>query len=190
MPRRVAADAATMRRAAVLLCSAACVYRVDTTRVTLHDPGELAVVGSGSLPGSGAIGLVDHDVVLVGSAADVLAFDGDELHMHLIDDEVGVRRGRSYKRRVLDLRLDTPLANVKEIRAVGVVANHHVLPLGLLAGGFLTVVGGGVLAVELAEHAQLGTPPPPVFALTAGLAILAVEIHARLARDTVTAVKF
>jgi hypothetical protein len=181
-----------MRIIAAVACLSACVYRVDMTHVTLRDPSELAVEGSGAVPqapSSVATGLDGHDVVLVGRPADVLAFDRDELHMHLTQDEVRYcRHGQRCDRRVLDLRVDTPLANVRSVYAVGVVADHHVIPLGILAGSLLAGYGGGMLAYDLAEHGQSGTGPAP-YMLAFGIAILAVEIHARLARDTVTVVR-
>ncbi len=174
----------------VAACLVGCVHRVDTTRVTLRDPSVLAIEGSGALPRgeSGPTGLIKDDVVLVGRPADVLAFEGDTLHMHLTRDEVHYCHGARCDRRVLDLRLDTPLANVSSIRAVGVVANHAVIPLGLVVGSVLTGFGGGTLAYEASQHERLGSGPAP-FMLAFGIAVLAVEIHARLARDTVTVVR-
>jgi len=171
---------------------AACVYRVDLTRVTLRDASDLAIEGSGALPrGDGPTGLIDHDVVLVGRPTDVLSFDTtpDTLHMHLTQDEVRFcHHGKRCDRRVLDLRLDTPLANVRSISAVGAVVDHRVIPFGLAAGSLLTGFGGGMLAYEAAEHDHLSAGPAP-FMLAFGIALLAVEIHARLARDTVTIVR-
>jgi hypothetical protein len=181
-----------MRFIAVVAVLSACIHRVDVTFVTLRDPSDLAVDGSGAVPqvaGTGATGLVDHDVVLVGRPSDVLAFDGDTLHMHLTRDEARYcRHGQRCDRRVLDLRIATPLANVRSIHAVGVVANHELIPLGVLAGSLLTGFGGGTLAYELAEREHVGAGPAPIM-LAVGIAILAVEIHARLARDTVTVVR-
>ena len=152
----------------------------------------LTIEGSGALPQPKnplAVGLIKDDVVIVGRPSDVLAFDGDVLHMHLTQDEVRYcRHGQRCDRRVLDLRVDTPLANVASIRSVGVVADHHVIPLGILAGSLLTAFGGGTLTYELAEHEHPGSGPAP-FMLAFGIAILAVEIHARLARDTETVVR-
>jgi hypothetical protein len=168
-----------MRSLAIVACLSACVSRVDTTRVTLRDPSELATSGSGTLPlatDKRPVGLADHDVVLVGRPADVLAFDGDQLHMRF------ARRG------ALALRLDTPLANVRAIHAVGVVANHAVIPLGVLAGGLLAGLGGAMLVYEHEEHVS-GSMTPAALAVAFGVAILAIEIHARLARDTVTVVR-
>ncbi len=165
------------------VASVACVPRVDTTRVTLVDPAELVVAGSGSLPGSGAIGLVDHDVVLLGAPEQVLAFDGDELHMHLLASSA-----RHAKARPLDLRLDTPLANVTSVRAVGVVTSHSFIPLGLVAGGLLIAMGGGMLAFDDYEHVHNAAEGPAI-GIALGVAILALEIHARLARDTVTVIR-
>jgi hypothetical protein len=123
--------------------------------------------------------------VLAGRSSDVLAFDGDRLRMHLIEERY-CRHG-AHCEPTLDLRIDTPLANVRSIRDVG-VASHQVLPLGLLAGTLFTVLGGGMLAYEHAEHFG-GSSTPPALALGVGLAILAIEIHARLANDTVTVVR-
>jgi hypothetical protein len=180
-----------MRIIALVAVLSACVHRVDMTRVTLRDPYDLTIEGSGALPrveGAVTTGLIEHDLVLVGRPFDVLAFDGDELHMHLTQDEVRYCHGQRCDRRVLDLRVDTPLANVRSVYAIGVVADHRVIPLGILAGSVLTGFGGGTLAYELAEHEHLGAGPAP-FILAFGIAILAVEIHARLARDTVTVVR-
>ncbi len=180
-----------MRIFVVVACLSACVHRVDTTRVTVRDPSELAVETAGTLPrvqDALAPGLVDHDVVLLGRPSDVLAFDGDKLAMHLTQDD---RRSCVHGQRcplALDLRVDTPLANVRSIHAVGVVADHRVIPLGLLAGSLLTGFGGGTLGYELAEHEHIGAGPAP-FMLAVGIAILAIEIHARIARDTVTVVR-
>jgi hypothetical protein len=179
-----------MRVFVAAACLAGCVHRVDTTRVTLRDPSDLAIEGSGALPqpDSGPTGLVKDDFVLVGRPPDVLAFDGDTLRMHLMRDEVhDCHRGRC-DHRLLDLRLDTPLSNVRSIRAVGVVAEHGFIPLGLLAGSLLTGFGGGTLAYEASTHESLASGPAP-FMLAIGITILAVEIHARLARDTVTVVR-
>jgi len=182
-----------MRIIALVACLSACVHRIDMTRVTLRDPYDLTIEGSGSgsLPqveGAIASGLSDHHVVLVGRPSDVLAFDDDKLRMHLTRDEVQYCHGQRCDRRVLDLRVDTPLANVRSVFAIGVVADHRVIPLGLLAGSALTGFGGGTLAYELAEHEHLGAGPAP-FMLVFGIAILVVEIHARLASDTVTVVR-
>jgi hypothetical protein len=177
-----------MRVFVVAACLVGCVHRIDTTRVTLRDPSALAIEGSGALPRGESTGLIKDDVVLIGRPAEVLAFDGDTLHMHLTQDEVHYCRGARCDRRVLDLRLDTPLANVRSIRAVGVVADHRVIPLGLVAGSVLTGFGGGSLVYEAAEHERLASGPAP-FILAFGIAILAIEIHARLARDTVTVVR-
>ncbi len=179
-----------MRVVVVAACLAGCVHRVDTTRVTIRDPSALAIEGSGALPQDEGrpAGLIKDDVVLLGKPSDVLAFDGDTLQMHLTQDEVRYCHGARCDRRVLDLRLDTPLANVRSIRAVGVVADHRVIPLGLLAGSVLTGLGGSALAYEASEHEHLGSGPAP-FILAFGIAILAVEIRARLARDTVTVVR-
>jgi hypothetical protein len=169
----------------------ACVHRVDTTRVTLRDPADLATEGSAAVPptdGGFADSLVDHDLVLVGRPSDVLAFDGDRLRMHLTRDKVSsCRHGPRCDRRVLDLRVDTPLANVRSISAVGVVADHGVIPLGIPSGILLTAFGGGTLAYELGEHQHVGFGPSAMLAF--GIAFLAIEIHARLARDTVTLVR-
>ena len=181
-----------MRLLALVVVVSACVHRVDATRVTLRDPSELVVEGSGALPHADSpllSGVVDKDVLLVGRPGDVLAFEGDTLRMHLMRDEVRhCHHGQRCDRRVLDLRVDTPLANVRAVSAVGVVADHHIIPLGLLAGGLLAGFGGGTLGYELAVHENVGGGPAP-FLLAAGLAILAVELHARLARDTVTTVR-
>lgn len=181
-----------MRIIAAVACLVACVHRVDMTRVTLGDVSELAVEGSGAVPqaqSAFATGLSDHDLVLAGRPSDVLAFDGDQLHMHATQDELRYcHRGRHCDRRVLDLRVDTPLANVRSIYAVGVVADHHVIPLGMIAGSVLTGFGVGMIAYERAEHENLWAGPAPVM-LAVGIAVLAVEIHARLARDTVTLVR-
>lgn len=168
-----------MRFIAVVACLSACVTRLDTTRVTLFDRSELAVEGTGKLQ-KVPPGLVENDLVLFGRSADVLAFDGDRLRMRLIQ--------RSDCRRhctPLELRIDTPLANVRTIRDVG-VASHQVIPLGLFIGTLFTVVGGGSLAY--AEH-DGGQRTAPALALGFGLALLALEIHARLASDTVTVVR-
>ncbi len=183
-----------MRAIVVIVCMSGCVHRVDMTRVTLRDPSDVAIEGSGSgsaIPqaeGPLGPGLSEHDLVLVGRPSDVLAFDGDRLKLHLTRDEVHYCRGHRCDRRVLDLQADTPLANVTSIRAVGAVADRRVIPLGILAGSLLTGLGGGTLAYELAEHEHVGFGPAPVV-LAVGIAILAVEIHARLARDTVTVVR-
>jgi hypothetical protein len=180
-----------MRIIALVAVLSACVHRVDMTRVTLRDPTDLTIDGSGAVPqAEGAVtsGLIDHDLVLVGRPSDVLAFDDDKLRAHLTQDEVRYCRGQRCDRRVLDLRVDTPLANVRSIYAVGVVADRRVIPLGLLTGSVLTGFGGGMLAYELAEHEHLGAGPAP-FIFAFGVALLAVEIHARIARDTVTVVR-
>jgi hypothetical protein len=181
-----------MRLLALVAVLSACIHRIDTTRVTLRDPSKLATEGSGAVPqvqGDLAPGLVDHDLVLFGRPSDVLAFDADQLHMHLRQDEVRhCAHGQRCDQPVLDLRVDTPLGNVQSVHAVGVVTNHSVIPLGLLAGSLLAGFGGGTLAYELAEHEHIGAGPAP-FMLAAGIAILAIEIHARIARDTVTVVR-
>lgn len=177
---------ARMRASLLAACLAGCVHRVDTTRVALRDPSDVAIEGSGALPH--AENAPTDDIILVGRPPEVLAFDSDTLHMHLTRDEVHYCHGKRCDRRVLDLRLDTPLANVRSIRAVGVVADHRVIPLGLLAGSLLTAAGGGALAYEASEHEPLASGPAP-FILAFGLAVLAIEIHARLARDTVTVVR-
>jgi hypothetical protein len=183
-----------MRSIVLIACMSGCVHRVDMTRVTLRDPSDIAIEGSGSgsavpqAEGPLETGLREHDLVLVGRPSDVLAFDGDGLKMHLTQDEVRYCHGHRCDRRVLDLQVDTPLANVTSIRAVAAVADHRVIPLGILAGSLLTGFGGGTLAYELAEHEHVGFGPAPVM-LAVGIAILAVEIHARLARDAVTIVR-
>lgn len=180
-----------MRFIAIAVCLSACVYRADTTRVTLRDVSELSVQGSDAVPRASGVaspGLVDHDVILLGRPSDVLAFDDEALHMHMTQDRY-CRRGQPHcDRRALDLRIDTPLANVRSIHAVGVVTNHHVLPLGVVAGSLMTGCGGGLLAYELAEHEHAWVGPAPV-ALAFGLVLLAAEIHGRLARDTSTLVR-
>lgn len=178
-----------MRLLALLVCLCACVQRFATTRVTLFDRSELQVEGAGKLPEvPPGPGLVENDVVLAGRSSDVLAFDGDKLRMHLIEQVRYCHRGRPCDP-TLDLRIDTPLANVRSIRDVG-LANHQVIPLGLLTGTILTVLGGGMLAYEHVEHAELGgSSTPYVLVLGGGLAILAIEIRARLASDTVTVVR-
>jgi hypothetical protein len=181
-----------MRIIALVAVLSACVHRVDMTRVTLRDPFDVTIDGSGAVPqaeGPLAVGLIKDDIVLVGRPSDVITFDDDKLRMHLTQDEVHYcRKGQRCDRRVLDLRVDTPLANVRSIYAVGIVADRRVIPLGLLTGSLLTGFGGGMLAYELAEHEHLSAGPAP-FMFAFGLAILAVEIHARFARDTVTVVR-
>lgn len=180
-----------MRIITLVAVLSACIHRFDMTRVTLRDPYDVTIEGSGAVPqaeGVGTTGLSDHDVVLVGRASDVLAFDDDKLRMHLTRDEVQYCRGQRCDRRVLDLRVDTPLANVRSIYSVGVVADRRVIPLGLLTGSVLAGFGGGMLAYEFAEHEHLGAGPAP-FMLAFGIALLAVEIHARIASDTVTVVR-
>jgi len=180
-----------MRIIALVACLFACVHRVDMTRVTLRDSSELAIEGSGSVPqveGAVTTGLSDHDMVLVGRPSDVHAFDDDKLRMHLTQNEVRYCRGQRCDRRVLDLRVDTPLANVRSISAVGVVVDRRVIPLGIVVGSVLTGWGGGMLAYEVAEREHLGSGPAP-FMFAIGLALLAVEIHARIASDTVTVVR-
>jgi len=176
----------------VIVCLSACVQRVDRTRVTLFDRSELAVAGASAVPaatgGPVATGLVDSDLVLPGRPADVLAVDGDRLHMRLAEAVMDCRRGRRCDRGALELRIDTPLANVRSIHAASVVASHHVIPLGIATGTFLTLFGGGMIAYDVAEHSQASIAPA-VCALAFGLTILAIEIHARLARDTVTEVR-
>jgi hypothetical protein len=180
-----------MRMVLVLVCLVACVHRVDVTHVALRDTSELTVEGSGAVPhsdGAYETGLADHDVLLVGRPSDVLSFDGDQLHMHLTRDEIHYcHHGQRCDRRVLDLRADTPLANVQSIQDVGVVASHRMIPLGLLTGTILTAFSGGMIAYELDEHEHISAGPAP-FMLAFGITILAVEIHARLAQDTTTAI--
>jgi len=139
-------------------------------------------VADGVLPPA-PVGRIDSELVLPGAPADVLAFDGDRLRMHLVER---CRRARGCDPR-LDLRLNTPLANVRSIHVVD-AAVHHVIPLGLVAGTLLAVLGGGMLAYERAEHLG-GSIVPPALALGFGVAILAVEIHARLAEDVVSVVR-
>jgi hypothetical protein len=176
-----------MRCLAIAVCLSGCVDRVDATRVTLRAPSDLAIEGSGSaaVPPDQLAG---SDLLLSGRPADVLAFDGDELRMHLTRDEVrSCHHGRRCDPRVLDLRVDTPLANVASVAAVGVAGRHGVIPLGLVVSGLLIGFGGGTVAYERAEHEHVELAPAPIV-LAAGLALLAAEIHARLARDTVTVV--
>jgi hypothetical protein len=159
-----------MRALVITACVAACVHRLDTTQVTLRDPSAVTTEGSGTL-----IRATNGDFVLIGRPPDVLAYDGDTLHMHPTRDNV-------------KLRLDTPLANVRSIRAVGVVGDQQFIPLGLVAGSVLTGFGAADIAYEAHEHVSLGTGPAP-YMLAFGVGLLAVEIYHRLARDTVTVVR-
>ncbi len=173
-----------MRLVVVVLGLSACVSRYPTTRVTLFDPSELTVAAGGKPPEKPPR-LLEGDIALPGRSADVLAFDGDKLEMHAIV-------GCGYRRHCtpLELRLDTPLANVRTIRQVD-VASHEVIPLGLLVGSIFTAIGGGMLAYDHYDHDPLfgGSTTPNLIALGVGLTILALEIHARLASDTVIVVR-
>jgi hypothetical protein len=176
-----------MHRIAVAACVSACLHRVDATRVTLYDPSELLVEGSGASPTPAtpdAAGIDAHEVWLRGRPGDVLAFDRDTLRMWQTRYE---RRCLRCDWRTLQLRLDTPLANVRSIHAVGVANRRGVIPLGLLAGGLLVGAGGGMLAYSEHERAPI---TGPAVAITVGVTILALEIRARLAHDTVTVVRY